>query len=74
MPRPRINFTTLNPQVDYFVSRDLDSRLNVREVAAVREWLEAARPFHFMRDHPHHTPTILGGAWGTSLTVNKNNF
>ena len=55
-------------QVDFYISRDLDSHLNRREVAAVEEWTESGKAFHFMRDHPHHTPTILGGAWGTRLT------
>ena len=44
----------LDPQVDVMVSRDLDSRLGPREVAAVTQWLEqdTSLPFHVMRDHP----------------------
>ena len=37
--------------VDVFISRDCDSRLNEREAAAVA-------------DHPHHSVPILGGMWG----------
>ena len=54
-------------QVDIYISRDLDSRINSREAAAVEEWLKSDRDFHFMRDHPLHGTTILGGAWGTKL-------
>ena len=44
----------LDPRVDVMVSRDLDSRLGSREVAAVTQWLEqdTSLPFHVMRDHP----------------------
>ena len=44
----------LDPRVDVMVSRDLDSRLGPREVAAVTQWLEqdTSLPFHVMRDHP----------------------
>ena len=31
-------FPTLDPQVDAFISRDLDSRINSRERDAVNEW------------------------------------
>jgi len=42
-------------------SRDLDSRLNSREAAAVAEWLDDEEMgFHFMRDHPAHGIEILG--------------
>lgn len=50
--------------VDAFVSRDLDSRINVREAAAVREWLDSGKKLHLMHDHPFHTATIMGGMWG----------
>jgi len=55
------------PQVDLFMSRDLDSMFSDRERSAVDEWLMSNLPFHFMRDHPNHTPSILGGSWGTRL-------
>ena len=34
-------FPTLDPQVEVFLSRDLDSRITEREVAAVQEWLHS---------------------------------
>lgn len=51
-------------QVDRFISRDCDSRLNEREQAAVQDWIESGKPFHIMRDHPHHHLPIMGGMWG----------
>ena len=60
-------FGTLYPQVDIYVSRDLDSRLNDREAAAVAEWVGSKHHFHFMRDHPAHGIEILGSGWGVSL-------
>jgi len=53
-----------NCDVGAFVSRDLDSRLNPREQAAVEEWLASGKTLHTMRDHYEHTVPILGGMWG----------
>jgi len=64
-------FPTLDEQVDVFVSRDLDTRFNAREAAAVKEWRENSHySIHTMRDHPYHNIGILGGAWGADLTRN----
>jgi hypothetical protein len=47
--------------VSVFLSRDLDSRVTVREHAAVYDWLNNTRAsFHIMRDHPLHAVKILG--------------
>jgi protein O-GlcNAc transferase len=46
------------------ISRDTDSRLDLREKAAVDEWLASDKDFHIMRDHPYHKTEILGGMWG----------
>jgi hypothetical protein len=55
-------------QVDVFSSRDLDSRLNARELSAVKEWIEnSTQPIHVMRDHPQHTIGMLGAAWDADL-------
>lgn len=50
--------------VDVFISRDCDSRLSLREMTAVQEWLDSPRLIHVIRDHPFHTAPILGGLWG----------
>jgi hypothetical protein len=46
------------------ISRDCDSRLSLREKAAVDEWLASPKKFHIMRDHPWHGSKMLGGMWG----------
>ena len=61
-------FPCLDGQVTHYLSRDLDSLLNTREVSAVTEWLDKSNSaFHFMRDHPLHFVEILGSAWGVRL-------
>ena len=56
-------------QVDIFVSRDLDSRFNERENAAVVEWIESEQYFHTMRDRPQQTYwPIIASTWGTKLS------
>ena len=57
----------LDPQVSAFLSRDLDSRINSREAAAVSAWLSTPHHFHFMRDHPAHFIEILGSGWGVRM-------
>jgi hypothetical protein len=54
--------------VSYFMSRDTDCRLSIREKEAVEQWLASGKAFHIMKDHPtyHRTPDypILGGMFG----------
>lgn len=50
--------------VDIFISRDIDSRLNEREYVAVEEWLASNKDIHCMRDHIEHNVPMLGGMWG----------
>lgn len=57
-------FVNNDSTVDRFIVRDLDSRLNWRERAAVDEWIASGKDFHIMRDHPHHVYKIQGGMWG----------
>ena len=57
---------------DVMISRDTDSRLNLREKNAVDEWLTSDKDFHIMRDHPYHNTLILGGMWGVRNGVLKN--
>jgi len=54
-----------DPNVDVFISRDCDSRLNYREKVAVDEWLLSEQCLHTMHDHyAHRSVPILGGMWG----------
>ena len=50
--------------VDRFIVRDTDSRLNVREAQAVKEWEDSGMLFHIIRDNNEHNIKILGGTWG----------
>ena len=45
-----------NTSIDYFIVRDVDSRLNVRESFAVQDWITNHKEasIHCMRDHPSH--------------------
>ena len=54
-----------DPSVSYTIFRDADSRLNVREKAAVDDWMARDKAAHVMRDHADHANwPILGGMWG----------
>ncbi len=61
-------------QVDTFFSRDLDSRINHREVAAVREFLSSDKSVHVMRDHPAHVAYMMGGMWGAKVNETRKQF
>lgn len=50
--------------LERFIVRDVDSRLNSREKAAVDAWISSNRTFHLMRVSRFHTSRILAGAWG----------
>ncbi len=49
--------------VSHVLFRDTDSRLSLREVAAVDEWLVSDKAAHIMRDHPFHWTPIMAGMW-----------
>jgi hypothetical protein len=51
-------------KVDWFIIRDVDSRLNMREKYAVDEWMKTDYRIHILRDHPAHCRPINGGLWG----------
>lgn len=55
-----------DPKWGYVIIRDADSRLNVREKAAVDAWIASGKTFHVMRDHDpgHRNWPILGGLFG----------
>ncbi|XP_046638270.1 uncharacterized protein LOC124316393 [Daphnia pulicaria] len=62
----------LDPNVDVFISRDVDSIIWPREVDAVAEWLKSNYTFHVMRDHPFHGAIILAGMWGAKLDQRRD--
>lgn len=54
-----------DPNVEMMISRDADSRLNIRERAAVDAWINSGMKFHSMRDHyNHHYHYFMAGMWG----------
>ena len=58
------NLPLLDDQADNLMVRDLDSEINMREVAAVQQWRQSNYTFHVMRDHQHHCNhnyRIMGG-------------
>lgn len=64
----------IDPTIDRYIIRDVDSRLNARERFAVEEWILASDPLlkdqikfpkiHIMRDHINHCNVMNGGMWG----------
>lgn len=61
-----------DPEVERFISRDSDSRLNARERFAVEEWLQSGKSCHGMQDHPYHGVLLNGGLWGIDTKVFKS--
>lgn len=58
--------------VEYMISRDCDSRLSMREVLAVNDWINKGTDLHIMRDHPYHGGhPMLAGMWGVRGGVLK---
>lgn len=69
-------FVVSEPDCEYAIFRDSDSRISIREKMAVDEWIESGKTLHVMRDHPAHripygnnSLGILAGMWGI-----KNNI
>ena len=59
------------PDVDVFIVRDADSRLNDRERQAVKQWLDSSFPLHTMWDNIAHTAPIMAGMWGCKNPILK---
>lgn len=53
-----------DPIVDFFMVRDADSLISVREKVAVDEWISSDKDFHLLRDFYTHSELILAGLWG----------
>lgn len=54
------------PNVEYFISRDCDSRISLRDEIAVNEWIQSDKTFHILRDHPiGHGWPMNAGMWGS---------
>jgi hypothetical protein len=62
---------------EVYLSRDTDSRLNIREKAAVDEWLKGKKNICIIRDHKYHNEKIMAGMFGarnSCLKKYKNLF
>jgi len=57
-------FVACDATVGRFIVRDVDSRLNTREKAAVDAWIQSGKTFHLMRDSAYHVKPALAGMWG----------
>lgn len=61
--------------IDYLIFRDADSRITMRDIQALNEWVESGKIVHFVRDHPFHQAPILGGLWGIKNSkIETTNF
>jgi len=51
-------------RTERFCSRDIDSRLSLREKRAVDAWVTSGKVYHVMRDHPSHSQfPMSAGMW-----------
>ena len=57
-------FVEDDEEVDLYLIRDADSVMNIKERAAVEDWLASGKAFHVMRDWSSHSELILAGMWG----------
>jgi hypothetical protein len=64
-----------HPDVEINMSRDVDTKILLREKLAVNQWLQSDKSLHIMRDHPWHNYPIQGGMFGVKKTnVNWTNL
>lgn len=66
-------FEAIDDDFDAVIFRDTDSRLDEREAAAVKMWIESDKGCHILKDHPYHVAApIMGGAFGLKKGVVPN--
>lgn len=66
-------FLPMSENIELMISRDTDSRIGDREVAAVNEWIKSGKSAHIMRDHPYHGGfPMLAGMFGVKGGIIKN--
>ena len=53
-----------NEECDRWIVRDTDTRMSLRTMQAVLDWIWSGRSFHIMRDHVLHDGPILAGLFG----------
>ena len=66
--------TPLNePDVDYWISRDADSRSSQREKNMVDEWIKSGKALHSILDHPAHG-SLMGGLFGVCNIILREKY
>lgn len=57
------------------LSRDVDSRLSLREYNCVDSWINSDKKYFVIRDHPRHYDfPMLAGMWGVKGKLNEEYF
>jgi len=60
---------------DSVISRDSDSRLSIRELKCINQWIASNKKFSIIRDHPtHYHLPLLGGMWGMKGMMDEKAF
>lgn len=54
--------------IQFVAFRDADSRLGLRDIQSLDNWVQSGFPAHIIRDHPYHQTPILGGLWGVDVS------
>lgn len=49
---------------EYFISRDCDSRIGLKEKLAVDQWIKYKKKLHLMHDNKQHGSIIMAGMFG----------
>ena len=57
-------FSIDRPEVGIAFSRDLDSRINLRDQYCINQFIKSDKKFQIIRDNVMHGTEILGGMWG----------
>ena len=66
--------TPLNESdVDYWISRDADSRSSQREKKMVDEWIASGKALHSILDHPAHG-SLMGGLFGVCNIILREKY
>ncbi len=59
---------------DYVFVRDADSRITIRDMYTINQFIESKKCFHIVRDHFYHKRRIMGGACGIFLPKFKQSI
>ena len=67
-------FTPLGENdVDYWISRDADSRASYREKKMIDEWISSNKTLHTILDHPCHS-NFMGGLFGINNKLLREKY